>query len=209
MLLYRNGNKTTYLSHQISNSRYWFSFLMADGCRTLSIPVFKFLNAFQVKKSLQSSAVVINNSEILILDCTAHLQNASQLSAPTWQRSIWNEQTLWVYWLSGDPSCNPTGKELQELGIIVCLILCHDIITAVQKRKGSVAPVIPRFPSSSPRTRPEGCSEINLQAQPQMCLLESCCWAHQHPAKPPPVLRALPADTQCYPPACPVQETLA
>lgn len=50
---------------------------MAHGCRTLSIPVSKFLNAFQVKKSSQSSAVVINNSEILILDCTAHLWNVS------------------------------------------------------------------------------------------------------------------------------------
>lgn len=50
---------------------------MAHGCRTLSIPVFEFLNAFQVKKSSQSSAVVINNSEILILDCTAHLWNVN------------------------------------------------------------------------------------------------------------------------------------
>lgn len=86
--LCRNGNQTTYLSHQTSNTRYWFSFLMAHGCRALSIPVFELLNAFQVKKSLQSSAVVIDNSEILILDCTAHLQKGSALSATSWQRSI-------------------------------------------------------------------------------------------------------------------------
>lgn len=127
MSTYRNGKGRAYLSYQICNPRHRFSLLMASGGRALSIPVLEFIKAFQVKKSSQSCAVVIDNSEILILDCTAYLQNISYIS-----KILAEEHTELA-----SSSCCFLEKGLQEFRIpIGCLTLRHNPSPAVQEKKG-------------------------------------------------------------------------
>ena len=69
---------TTYLSHKFSNTRDWFPFLVTPRGWTLPIPVLQFFNAFQIKQGFEASAVVLDDSKILILNSTAYLEKVEQ-----------------------------------------------------------------------------------------------------------------------------------
>lgn len=55
---------------QLSN---WFASLVSNGRRTLTVPSFESLDRLQIHQSLETCDVVVDDSEILILDWTADL----------------------------------------------------------------------------------------------------------------------------------------
>ena len=66
-------NKQRYLSNHFAYFRHRLSKLMSFGRGALSIPVLEFFAGFHVQQTLQASNVIMYQSEILVLDSTAHL----------------------------------------------------------------------------------------------------------------------------------------
>ena len=62
--------KKAYLSNKFSDFRNKFAFLMFRSRRTLPIPVRELMNRLEIKQTLKSSGIIINQCEILILNGT-------------------------------------------------------------------------------------------------------------------------------------------
>ena len=71
----------THFAHQVHHARHRLALLVACGWWGLAIPVLQLLKAPQVEQGFKAQTVVLYDSEVLILNSTAHLEQGKNVMA--------------------------------------------------------------------------------------------------------------------------------